>query len=282
MLSFFQSSRNRAEPIYLYEVVYGSSVSERLFLTDAESPVSYLGNIYAVEALDHDEITASGSLDKSTVQLRGAFISPLTRIFLTYPPDRTVTLRILQGDRNDPDGEFIAIWAGRILDFSVEGFESKFECEPIGTAARRPGLRRNYQFTCPHVLYGPHCRANKLARTRTAPVTLLSGSTVTVAPGWNGSLDPASFQSGIAEWVGSSGGVVTRTILRVSLDGSGQGELLLGGLPTGLAPGAPVALSVGCNHQMSDCRDLHQNINNFGGQPWIPLKNPIGNYNNFY
>jgi hypothetical protein len=39
---------------------------------------------------------------------------------------------------------------------------------------------------------------------------------------------------------------------------------------------------LGCNHQAyaeegGDCQPLHDNIVNYGGDRWIPLKNPIGN-----
>jgi hypothetical protein len=33
---------------------------------------------------------------------------------------------------------------------------------------------------------------------------------------------------------------------------------------------------------MSDCQDVFNNILNHGGCPWIPLKNPIGNRNQYY
>lgn len=277
MLSFFQSSRSRAEPIFLYEIVHGSGIDERLLLTDAEVPITLQSGVYRVTAIDHAEVKASGTLDNTKLEVRCPFDSPLTRIFLSYPPDRTTTLTIRQGDMNDLEGEFPVIWSGRILAFSVDNIEARFDCEPIGTAVRRPGLRRNFQYGCPHVLYGPQCKANRAARTVTSRAFSITGSAIELPGGWHGPFDTVKFNGGLAEWQVPAGSLITRTILQVN-----GNTLILGGLPTGLTTSLDIRLSVGCNHQLSDCRNLHHNTPNYGGQPWIPLKNPVGNYNSFY
>jgi hypothetical protein len=281
MLSFFQSSRSLAEPIHLYEVVYGSGVANKVFLTDSESPVVFAGDTYAVSTIKHSEINSSGSLDKSSVEVRTPFNSPLTELFRTGPPDSVVEVSIYRGDRNDPDAQFLRLWSGRVLGFSVEVDETKLTCEPIGTSTRRPGLRRNFQYGCPHVLYSAQCQANKTAATVTAAVQNLDGMTVKLPGGWFGALDPALFHGGLVSWVTGTGNTVNRTILLVS-DGLGVStDLLLNGIPTDLAIGSTVSVSLGCDHKLSGCR-MHGNVNNFGGCPWIPLVNPISNVNSFY
>ena len=62
---------------------------------------------------------------------------------------------------------------------------------------------------------------------------------------------------------------------------------MLSGLPQDLAVNDSVEVVVGCNHKAyaeddGDCQPLHDNILNYGGDRWIPLKNPIGTYNNYY
>jgi hypothetical protein len=62
--------------------------------------------------------------------------------------------------------------------------------------------------------------------------------------------------------------------------------LTLAGLPTNLAVTDPVDIVLGCNRKPfassgGDCQALHNNLPNFGGQPWIPLKG-IVNTNPFY
>lgn len=280
-LPFFQSSRYRSQPIHLFHVVYGTGPSNQLFMTDNEKPISWMGNTWSVYQIKSTEISASGTLDKATVELRAPFTNPLTELFRMAPPDSVVVVTIYRGDANDPDQDYRSIWRGRVLGFSIEGVESRFACDPIGTSVKRPGLRRNFQYSCPHVLYGPSCRANRGAATQNTTLAAApSGMQITVQLGWNGSRPTDKFQGGIATWTDPTGNTVSRTILQVS--GGGGVNLLLSGLPTGLAIGSAVALSLGCNHQTSDCSALFANIPNYGGQPYIPTRNPVGNSNNFY
>lgn len=282
MFWFRQSSRTQSEPIHLYEVAYGIGESSRLHMTDAEEPVEANGVTFQPVQIKHSEINASGSLDKSTVDLKAPRTNPLVELFRVYPPSQVVSLTIYRTERGDldpPAPYFIAVWSGRILNFAIEVNEAKFSCEPIGTSVQRPGLRRNYQVGCPHILYGPSCRADKLAATRSTVAEMISGSTVTLPPDWFAGQAPADYLSGLMEWIDPEGNRISRTILRIP---DGDRSLLLGGLPTGLSEGMAVDVILGCNHQMSHCRNLHDNILNYGGQPWIPTINPVGNYNNFY
>lgn len=280
MFPFLHASRARSEPVHLYRVVYGIGAGSKMLMTDAEDPLVFGGETYQPVQIKHGEINASGNLDKSTVDLRAPRTNPLVDLFRVYPPSQVVALTIYQGERNDPDAEFRAIWAGRILNFAIEINEATFSCEPIGTSIQRPGLRRNYQVGCPHVLYGPSCRANKAAATISRRVTAINGPWLTLPAGWFGTRDPAVYLAGLAEWTTPAGDRMSRTILRVG--GETSRDVMLGGLPTDLAVNGYVDLVLGCNHQLHDCRSLHSNIQNYGGCPWIPTKNPVGSYNNFY
>lgn len=281
MLSFLQGSRSRSVPVHLYEVVYGVGESGRMHMTDAEQPITVAGVVYQPVQIKHGEIHASGTLDKTALDVSTRYDSPLAELFRQYPPSQVVTLTVLRGEADDPNQEFNVIWSGRILSCNIEVYESKFTCEPIGTAVRRPGLRRNYQFGCPHVLYGPACRAPQSQFTVITRVSNVEGSTIRVLEGWNGVFDPAKFINGVAEWTDRGGNKSTRTILQLA-GGHPAAFILLAGSTAGLLPGRDVALSLGCNHQMSDCSSVFSNTPNFGGCPWIPAKNPVGSYNPFY
>lgn len=281
MLSFLQGSRSRSTPVHLYEVTYGPSVGSKLFLTDAEENITFQGNVYVTSMIKHGEIHASGTLDNTTLDVMSRYDSPISRLFNGYPPGQEVAMVIRRGERDDPDKEFLQVWAGRILSHSTEGYESKFTCEPKGTAIRRPGLRRNYQYGCPHVLYGPSCRADRAAHSRYIEIINASGAVLLLSPGWHGEWPAAQFINGLASWADIEGNPVQRTILRV-VDSGGQTSMLLAGEATDLGVASVIYISLGCNHQMSDCSEIFQNMPNYGGHPWIPTKNPIGSYNPFY
>jgi hypothetical protein len=281
MFNPFQLTRSRREPIHLYEIVWGSGGGNTYRYTDGEVSVTHNGFQWEPTQIRHTEINSSGTLDKSSVEIEVSRLNPLVEVFRTWPPNRIVSLTIIQGERRDTDAEFLTLWKGRILNFNLEGLKATLTGEPVGTSTRRPGLRRNFQYGCPHVLYGPHCRASRAGRSVMIQPLGVNGAVVEVATGWNGAFATDKYVHGLAEWTNNQGDFVSRSILRVEAGGGGH-MITLAGLATGLEVTHNLTLLVGCNHQMSDCTDLHQNVVNYGGCPWIPLKNPIGTYNIYY
>lgn len=280
MFSLLHGSRSKSVPIHLYKVVYGVGPDERILLTNAEEDQVFEGDVYRVSQIQHGEIHAAGTLDKSSLEVTALADSPLAVLFRNSPPARVVSLTIWRGEVAAP-GVFYRVWSGRILSCSLEGYEAKLFGEPIGTAARRPGLRRNYQIGCPHVLYGPWCRANQADFTKEVALAGVSGSSVLLEAGWNDPWPEAKFINGVVTWTTPGGSTITRTIL--GIQNAGPNTILrLADSATGLTAESVVAISLGCNHQLSDCADVFNNGPNYGGCPWIPVKNPVGSYNPFY
>jgi hypothetical protein len=158
-----------------------------------------------------------------------------------------VSLIIRQGHIGDPDSEFLVIWAGRIVAAHREGGEAVLLGRAGVDLAAPAGLRRNYQYGCPHALYsvGPGlCNADKASKTLSATVDSVDGATVTMDAGWNGAFAAAKFLGGLFEWVNDDGLTDRRTILRVT------GNILsLSGIAKDVDPGDTVSVVVGCNHK---------------------------------
>ena len=284
----FEQSRAKGEIISLYHFFYVNN--EEYLYTDAESDFSTTlpGHTYKPMPIQRGNITTSGSLDKSSLEIRMPGTAGLADAFREYPPNEVVNVIIRQRHRDDPDGQAMVVFTGRVLGASWEGNEVKFSCEPISTALRRSGLRRHYQIGCPHVLYGTQCAASRAAATTPEIVVQgISGSTIFLPvnwlpEGWGAAGKTMSkFVGGLVQWnySGSLGpGVQKRTILKLV----GTEGIMMAGKPIGLVEGDSVTLTLGCNHQLSDCLNVHNNVPNYGGQPFIPVKNPFGWTNNYY
>lgn len=244
--------------------------------TDSARPFSFGGVTYQPVPVSCGTINASGKLDKTTFEVRLPRTAGIADLFRAYPPSQPVTLIVRQGHINDPSQEFLVAWAGRVLSSKREGNEVVFACEPTSSSLRRPGLRRSYQFGCPHALYGPGCHAKKQPQTGT--VSNINSLEVTLAAGWNGPFAREKFAQGLMEWDTPDGTREIRRVLR--LDGN---KVTISGMLRGLTVGSSVTMLLGCAHTTSDCLNLHDNIHNFGGCPTIPLKNPLSpGANNFY
>lgn len=275
-----EESRQRGEPVGLFLFTHGAGAGSFYAYTDAESAIT-IGDpavTYEPMPISRGPLQSTGTLDKSSLELRMPITAGLADLFLVWPPSEVVSLVIKAGHMNDADSEFLAVWSGRVLSGGREGSEAVFRCEPITTSLRRNGLRRHYQFGCPHVLYGDQCRADKPAATVATTATGIEGRSVTVPADWGGAADAENFLGGLFEWTTGAGNRELRTILQVT-DGR---TLLLSGLVRDLDVGGAVDVVKGCAHTMTSCTDVHDNIHNFGGQPWIPLRSPFGFRNEFY
>lgn len=284
----YEESATSGGPVQLYRFVYGQEAGEFYAYTThtEEITVDHGGSVgevtYEPIPVERGSIVSNGTLDKSALAISLDIGTDLAELFRVYPPSSVVNLVIYEGHVDDPDGEFVVVWAGRVVSASRESSELRLSGEPVSTQMRQPGLRRNYQYGCPFVLYDPgSCRANKAAATVAGTVDAIVGTVVTLDAGWEGAFSPSKFVRGQLEWTPSGQSTQRRTILRVS-----GNALTLSGLPLDLAVSDAVAVVLGCNHRAfassdGDCEGLHDNLVNYGGQPWIPTKNVV-NTNPFY
>lgn len=274
MLDFFRDSRFFGRPIELYRFVYGPLPEHVHLLTDAEKPIVYNGETYSPGQIKRGSTSNSGTLDRSTMEVSVPVGTTIPELFRAYPPGYVVGLTVFQGEASDLAGEFSAVWVGRILACSWEGIEAKLTGEPVSTSFRRAGLRRNYQYMCPHVLYGPRCKASKVAASSPVTVHSISGRDVVLTALIS---DPTRYEGGMVEWARPDGRSEARTIVSIITTDPLRTGFRLTGPILGLTAGQPLNAVLGCQHTLPSCIALHNNAPNFGGMPWIPLKNPIGN-----
>jgi hypothetical protein len=266
----YENSRSRGEPINLYLFTYGQLPNAYYGYTDCEHQISYLGKTYNPIPIDRDKLTSSGTLDKTAFRMRLPRGLPISDLFRVYPPNQVVTLVLMQGHANDAVPQYLVCWTGRVVSSDIKGDQIEFTCEPVATSMRRSGLRRNYQYGCSHALYGPRCNANKAAAQVIQAVVSATAYSVTLPNNWFSPFQESHFLGGLAEWVNTDTGErEIRTILKIT------GTVIdLSGIVRGLGSGGSIELFKGCDRTMAGC-NTHNNIHNFGGQPWIPTKNPI-------
>lgn len=248
--------------------------------TTAAQPVIALGYEWEPSSLTNGAVNQSNDMVKDTLSIQVPRDYSLAETFLAYVPDTITSVTMYRGHLTAP-GEFIVYWKGRVASFKATGDSVSLECEPIFTSLRRPGLRARFQKSCRHALYGRGCRLNSEDWATSLLCTATSGANVTV-PG------AASLPVGylIGGMLRSPDGVLRYivnhvgdqvTLMRpvkslveaVAAAGYGRsyGEYY-GGVAVKLYPG--------CNHTTAECTARFNNLDNYGGFPWIPIKNPFG------
>ena len=259
-----ETSTQGGRPVELYEFLNGATYYR---YTSADGDVSYGGNTYTAAAIARGDVEATAETARLAMSLVCARDLPLLALFSFMPPEGIVALTVRR--LHAGDGEAITLWMGRVLNVTWNSASADVHCESVHTSLKRTGLRRLYQKTCPHVLYGPGCKLDRtnfdLART----VGTVSGTTITVTT-MAGYAD-GYFAGGYMEWERSAG-VFERRMIRSQVGTS----LVISFAIPGLAAAATITLYPGCDHNLSTCDTKFANRLNYGGQPYYPDKNPFG------
>lgn len=271
-------TRERGPSVFsLFEFQIGEDVFYRY--TDADEPVWFQENEFIPEPISRSDIETDGTLKKANIKVNTRYNLKPAKIFRVDPPSFVTNLKVWEGHFTDRAREFRLVWSGRVLNCKAEPPTAEFTCEPISTSLKRPGLRRNYQRPCPHALYGTLCGAAKVDQ----PVNWVSGSDnawVITKPS-SGYIGAETYEGGLVSWIDAEGLLRRQTILSVQEDGN---HLILS-VNRALAPSqAPTGITIrkGCNHTEDACSLWHDNIQNFGGCPFIPTDTPINKFSTYY
>lgn len=277
-----ERSQDEANPVTLFLFTYGTRATDIFAYTDFDRPVTYRGVEYQPRSIAREKIESAGEgLDNLNQNIR---ITPSAEI-VTYlqrrTPSQEISVVLRQGHFDDPDEEYLVIWSGRVVGQARKDLHVEIGCESILTAIRRNGLKRRYQRSCPWALYSTECGAARRGGFPIPPAVI--GTNVVVLPGgWNGAFAADKFKGGYISWSDvDTDALHVRTIIDVGDHAQGT-EIIIQGRIEGLLATTLIATTLGCNHLIGDCRQLHGNIVNFGGQPYIPTDNPVGFINRFY
>lgn len=258
-----ETSLASGAPVELYTFARGTTLWR---YTSADRDQEEGGNTYLAAVIKRPAIEQGSEMNRSGLKLTVPRDFPIAELYRVSPPGDVVAMTLRRFHRGD--SEVATLWTGRVVNvaWTQDLAQANITLEPIYTSLRRAGLRRMYGPQCPHVLYGPLCRAPAVAIPGT--LTAATGFTVT-ADAW-AALPVGWLDGGYIEWP-EGGGTERRMIVAQP-----SGTLTLDRPALTLAPGAVVDAFAGCEHNLTDCDAKHDNTPNYGGTPFIPTKNPFG------
>lgn len=272
--NLIDQSRQKGSIFSLMLFKYGPNATDVYGYTTDEQPYTYNDVIYAPIPITVPNLVSvtTGGRD-SDLRIEVPDDAEVVQLFRYSTPPAPVSLTMMLVHRTDVDSEVRIVRSAVVAAVRPKPEERRAEMliKWLGDLEGSVGAVRHYQYACPHVLYGAECKAPKAAATVNTTVSSVSGRVVTPPPGWTSPAMYAKYANGSISWTGPRG-VEYRAIASVS----GGGSISLVERPRDLVPGTAIAVSFGCNRLMSDCRSVHNNIQNFGGQAYIPEDNPIG------
>jgi len=258
-----EESVRDGEPLELYKFLVGTT--SFLYTASVES-VLFNGQVYEPIAISRTEIDQNDEIDRAGLSIIVPRGTPVTERFRVFSPPAVMMVTIFS--LHPTTDVYATIWSGRVLSCDWRGSKVSLACESTFSSQKRLGLRRNYQATCPHPLYGSACKVLKSNFKVPATITAVSGSTVTV--------------STLGGYAGShfSGGFLTLLDPTYSLDTrfitTGGATMTLSHPFESVEVGDLVDMYPGCAHTTDACDTKFSNILNYGGFPYVPEKSPFG------
>jgi uncharacterized phage protein (TIGR02218 family) len=242
----------------LYRFTQGSEVWT---FTSGEQAIDHGGETYVPATIGRGQIDQRETMDRSTLEVR-------------VPRDNAVAVRAMAAMLKGVVGltvmrvepSVLVLWRGRLAAARAAGSEVILEGEPIFTSLRRLGLRAKYQRPCRHALYGRGCNVSQAAFEVAAEVT--GGTELSIEFSVAGDpLPDGWFTGGILEDADGNLRFIARHV---------GNTLTLNWPLDGVEATDPITLSPGCNRTRAHCGDKFDNLDNYGGFPWMPLTNPFG------
>jgi hypothetical protein len=261
-----ERSEQDAAPVELFTfTVYNQ---QYLFTSASDDQLVDLRS-YEAQPMEMTEPEQTGEIPRNNITIKTPQNHPMTQFYDGRPPSTVVLLQVVRYHRGD--NESISYWNGRVLSCKYRGDEALFHCENIYTSLRRTGLRRLYGRGCPYDLYGPECHAAEVAFRQTIVLDAVTGIELEADALDTGS-DIGRYGGGFIEWEPTPGELVRRGILSHNV----RSIFLTHEIPD-LVAGANVFVYPGCGHNLLDCNDFFNNIENYGGlAPYLAGKNPFG------
>jgi hypothetical protein len=255
-----------------------------------ENPVITGSHTFKSMAIGRTEVSNSSELNRSYINITVPRTFGVAQLYSYYPPSSITAITIFRYHRNTGrlETNLYTEFLGRVVNASGIGVTTELRCEPITTSIKRIGLTQMFQRQCPHILYDPTeggCRVDKslfVQSKQLDTVVGLNGLTLTFASSLVGTGKPLGYYNGgMVNWK-TGNYTYWRWILNQPTEFTLEINFPVplsdteGVNPLDWAATKSIDIYPGCAHTMTDCRMKFSNLDNYGGDPYIPLMNPFG------
>jgi len=254
-LSYEQSVAS-GKPIELFDIAMGLT---HWRLTTHGADYDFLGDTYESAPTTRTQIEQTGEIPKDGIDLFTPRGFSLDTVCIAGAPDQEITLTIYRGH----DGLFVTYFRGFLTSVTFDkNAVAKYHFEPRSSDMPFIGGRRRCSRLCCHRLGGPRCGVNLEAYKISGTIDTIDGVTIEATE-----FDIASdFSCGGRIQIGNAQRMIT----------AHSGEEITISRPFGsdIEAGASFYAWPGCDHTPTTCKNVYNNKVNYGGQEFLPVKNP--------
>lgn len=271
----YELSRDEGLPIELYEFKVGTEVYR---FTNNAQQTNMLGYLWRAVAVKRSQVRQSNDTFKDGVSFEFPITEAFAQGFITSSFAGVVQVTIYRTHFIDVDSEYATYWVGRATGATTSGSVVTINCESVFTSLKRPGLRAKYQLTCRHSLFGNGCYVNKddfKLTDKKATNVDPSGTVVNIPLTRYIRVGDQLVPQRPRDHTYTNGYITLPTgICVMVLTQIGDSFTLLRRIRPDQIVNQQITIYQGCDKTKETCAAKFNNIDNFGGFPWIPVKNP--------
>lgn len=270
-----EQSTEGAAPIELYKITGADS----FYYTSSSTEFTYEGDTYEPIVISRTAPTINNKETSGNITVRFPFNNEFVRRYLGGVPPSPDRVDIYRAHLSDSTAEVQTFWAGFVTGVKFKGTEAVVSLSGLSSRMSAQIPSKTFSWMCNHILYGEGCRVAESSHTFEFNITAVStdGITLTVTDNGRASTEiaaDASFFNGGTIRTGVEGS--QRMALSVT-DASTPNtyEIVLMVPVSGLEVGQGISLSAGCDHSVQTCRSRFNNVERYGGFPFVPTLNPF-------
>lgn len=253
--------------LFKFECIDYSSGSELVrrywYYTNYHTAVSYGGNTYEAMQISHSPTNVSQNPDDSQITVEISSLSKIITDNVINYADENIRLTIYKQQNFESDYTQ-EVFTGWVIQIKINHLTSEIACDPGLSTSRKPLLYIIYSTQCPVPLYSRACGVSKDAYTKDAIVIGTSGKTIYFS---GDETDNSGYYKA---------GIVTTSDGQSRTIQSHHGNRIEVVRPfRDLNAGDTISLSRGCDHTVTTCADIFNNIENFRGCPFMPNRSPF-------
>lgn len=256
--------------------------------TSSARPVTYSGQVYDPEEIDHASLEIDGSeVTAGALAVQAPFDLEIVQIIALRQPAQSIEVVVYEVDEEDPNGSpALVIFRGEVNGWQRVGQAASLECFNSLSSLNTEVPRGRFSSMCRWQLYGEGCRLTASSWRQNCRVisTDKDALQIVVMPVDLSNIPlPVPVDPGY--WIGGflRGYTTINPILVLDHDegtaagGGYEYELTLKNWSPQIAELVPdgsghtyVALYPGCDRNHNTCREKFNNLANFGGFEFVP------------
>jgi uncharacterized phage protein (TIGR02218 family) len=277
-----ETSTEDGQPIELYLFSQRGAANITTY-TSADTEITYDGRVYTPVSIKRSSPQLSQKASSGSISITMPRSDQFVQRYLQGQPPLPDTVKIYRAHTTDGlDPEFITFFDGDVA--MVKFKDDKAVCTLTTLSQRLASSipKRTYSWACNHILYDAQCQVGRESYRTDAIVASVAPDGLSAIigdfPGWTGPSitdrtngDSNFFGGGMALWQDPRG-IQSRAILGHNVINS---TLYFQVAFDTLSPTVRLQLYAGCLHSPQSCVDRFDNIENYGGFPFVPSTNPF-------